>query len=236
MTVDNPSSAEQSESRRASLESRYAGVLAPEVDKFMRQVMAWASAGTLSIVAVNNAWGDLTDRVAGKVQSPALIQFLAASEIPATAMVSAQFYLDRARALNMTSAETSWLLATALGFSDDPFPGLGGELGRIVTPDDSLSWDKAAEGISRGASTGDHASAMILQLREEGYPYKRWYDMNDSRVRPTHQAADRQTILLDEEFAVGNARLRFPGDPMGPPEETHGCRCVLAGTRTKSFR
>lgn len=234
MPVSNPGSPAESNGERAKLEAKYERVVSPEVERFMSTVLSATLAGTLTIVTVNNAWTDLIDRVDRKVQSPSLTASLRESGIPSLAFTSAQFYLDRARTLNMTQAETGWLVGTALGFSDDPFPGLGGEPGRIVTPDETESWDKGAEGMARGASTGDHAVLMIDQLRAEGYPFKRWYNMHDSRVRPSHQHADRQTVRLDEMFAVGNSHLRYPGDPTGPPDEVYGCRCVVAGTRTQT--
>jgi HK97 family phage portal protein len=52
-----------------------------------------------------------------------------------------------------------------------------------------------------------------------------WVSRRDDRVRPTHVKADRQTVGLNGLFVVGQALLRYPGDPLGPVEEVAGCRC-----------
>ncbi len=54
-----------------------------------------------------------------------------------------------------------------------------------------------------------------------------WDATGDSRTRLTHMAADGQSVGLDEAFDVGGARMMFPGDPNGPPEEVINCRCLL---------
>lgn len=56
---------------------------------------------------------------------------------------------------------------------------------------------------------------------------KTWRCLRDDRVRPTHFAADGQTVPLGSAFTVGGALLAFPHDPNGPPEEVINCRCLL---------
>jgi len=53
-----------------------------------------------------------------------------------------------------------------------------------------------------------------------------WLSARDSAVRETHAAADGQVAGINDAFEVGGARLEYPGDPSGPPEETINCRCV----------
>jgi hypothetical protein len=57
---------------------------------------------------------------------------------------------------------------------------------------------------------------------------KTWIDTNDSHTRPTHRAADGQTVTIGGTFQVGDSRLRYPGDPLGEPSETISCRCSVA--------
>jgi uncharacterized protein with gpF-like domain len=45
-------------------------------------------------------------------------------------------------------------------------------------------------------------------------------------VRQTHLIADGQVRRIDEPFVVGSARLMYPGDESGPPEEVINCHCV----------
>ena len=56
---------------------------------------------------------------------------------------------------------------------------------------------------------------------------KRWITQHDSRVRSTHEDADGQQVELGGAFQVGGYSLRVPGDPLGPPDETYGCRCFV---------
>ncbi len=44
--------------------------------------------------------------------------------------------------------------------------------------------------------------------------------------RETHEAAEGQRVPVGSPFIVGGFELRFPGDPLGPPQEVIQCRCV----------
>ena len=56
---------------------------------------------------------------------------------------------------------------------------------------------------------------------------KTWRDMDDSRVRPTHQAVDNTTLRDTGIFIVGGSQLRFPGDTslLADISQTINCRC-----------
>lgn len=56
-----------------------------------------------------------------------------------------------------------------------------------------------------------------------------WDATGDPRTRETHTDADGQSVKgAEEAFAVGGARLRFPGDTElgAPAEEVIQCRCI----------
>ncbi len=55
---------------------------------------------------------------------------------------------------------------------------------------------------------------------------RRWNThRDDGRIRPTHKAANGQTVTGSNSFAVGGAYLDYPGDPTGPIELIAQCRC-----------
>lgn len=78
-------------------------------------------------------------------------------------------------------------------------------------------------------SASNAGSITQMRLLGENAPTKKvWLATNDSRTRPTHHAADGETVALGEEFTVGGAHLDFPGDPTGPADEVVNCRCTIA--------
>lgn len=101
---------------------------------------------------------------------------------------------------------------------------------RVLTYTDSERWPNRARVIAVTETTRAYGAGTVAagleQSRVSGRRLlKRWDSERDRRVRPTHAAADGQTVELYAPFVVGNFPLMFPGDPMGPPEEAIGCRC-----------
>lgn len=77
-------------------------------------------------------------------------------------------------------------------------------------------------------SASNAGSLAQMRLLGENAPTKKtWLATNDSRTRPTHRAADGETVALGEEFLIGGSRMDFPGDPSGPADEVINCRCTL---------
>lgn len=64
---------------------------------------------------------------------------------------------------------------------------------------------------------------------ESGKTKKKWVDMADVKVRPTHKKVGGKVIPIDEYFVVGEALMRFPKDLMAIdyPEEIVNCRCTI---------
>lgn len=75
----------------------------------------------------------------------------------------------------------------------------------------------AAHQLNEGAKA-NHEPPVIAS--------RTWTSAGDSRVRPSHQEADGQTVPMDQSFTVGGFPLAYPGDPSGPHDEVVNCRCV----------
>jgi len=71
---------------------------------------------------------------------------------------------------------------------------------------------------------------QMIGASKEGYRYKVWLSMEDSKVRPTHVRADGQARPITEPFLVGGYRMMHPGDPSGSIKETANCRCTMLFT------
>ena len=59
-----------------------------------------------------------------------------------------------------------------------------------------------------------------------GVRFKRWVTMRDGSVRTIHRSADGQIADIDGTFDIGGYDLRYPGEPIGPPEIWINCRCT----------
>jgi hypothetical protein len=113
---------------------------------------------------------------------------------------------------------------------------LSGKVDQIFTEEGAARWRNRSLVIARteaiGAyNAGTYAGFLAYAAQAGGEWEKGWLATHDSRVRPTHIAADLTTlgtgqrVPLTEQFKVGTALLDFPGDPSGPPEEVIQCRC-----------
>ena len=72
------------------------------------------------------------------------------------------------------------------------------------------------------------AFAAALELTGDERPLvKQWIARRDDRTRQAHRDADGQLQLLEDPFDVGGFEMRFPGDPLGPADQTINCRCIL---------
>lgn len=66
------------------------------------------------------------------------------------------------------------------------------------------------------------AEATGLNMRRQ------WVSSKGERTRHTHREADGQIVGMNENFTVGGASLRYPGDQLaGSPRETINCRCAV---------
>ena len=80
----------------------------------------------------------------------------------------------------------------------------------------------AVTAAQNGGRQASYQSAEQMGIKLQ----KQWLATLDARTRPTHGAADGQTVAQDKPFSVGGAELMYPGDPKGPPAEVYNCRCA----------
>jgi SPP1 gp7 family putative phage head morphogenesis protein len=64
---------------------------------------------------------------------------------------------------------------------------------------------------------------------------KTWLSMQDAFVRDSHDAADGQTVPVNQPFVVGGMRMMYPGDPAGGPKETVNCRCSMLASISRDY-
>lgn len=57
---------------------------------------------------------------------------------------------------------------------------------------------------------------------------KVWHAVMDDRTRLTHRRANGTAVAATEPFIVGGFPMRYPHDPLGPPQEVVNCRCVMS--------
>lgn len=80
--------------------------------------------------------------------------------------------------------------------------------------------------IANTEITAAYEVARDMTFQTAGVEWTQWVAAGDGRERDTHRQADGQIRESGTPFDVGLAKLLFPGDPSGPPEEVINCRCV----------
>lgn len=93
------------------------------------------------------------------------------------------------------------------------------------------AWEGRARTIARtevmGAVNGGTDAGMVARADAFGETVRKmWLATEDHRTRENHRHAEGQVVDVHDTFVVGTARLRFPGDPLGPAREVINCRCV----------
>jgi Phage Mu protein F like protein len=71
------------------------------------------------------------------------------------------------------------------------------------------------------------AAGAAAAATSAGFTTKTWKARMDDRTRHTHREAHGQIVPIGSAFTVGGFLLRYPHDHLGPPQETHNCRCKV---------
>jgi len=109
---------------------------------------------------------------------------------------------------------------------------LGEALSKTTKPADPPAQEQV-DRITYWLSTATVNNATYFGNRAHGGNGMRWATMHDESVRGSHRAADGQIATRDGTFDIGGFNLRYPGEPVGPPEIWINCRCVLVPARVE---
>ncbi len=163
--------------------------------------------------------------VAQNVMEPALAHMGIAFDIthPLTADV-----LDKAGARTGASLgdaiQPVLVKAVAQGYAD----GLSvDDTAKLIQADIADAADWQAKMLARTDLNSLSNGGSVGAAKQAGLTYKTWLTAHDEKVRPEHQAADGQTVPVDQPFTVGGENLEYPGDPEGSDEEVINCRCTV---------
>jgi hypothetical protein len=85
----------------------------------------------------------------------------------------------------------------------------------LETKSRTIGWTETSMEIS----TREYETALAL-----GKQFKKWYTMDDNRVRKTHMNQNKLKIPIHQRFPNG---LMYPSEPNGAPQEIINCRCFL---------
>lgn len=114
----------------------------------------------------------------------------------------------------------------------ESIPKLAARVDNVLSTTASERWPNRATVIARTETIGalnagraDAFQAVATDSDEELFSF--WLATDDNRTRHTHREAEGQRVPVGTPFQVGGHQLRFPGDPLGPPQEVIQCRCTL---------
>jgi hypothetical protein len=108
----------------------------------------------------------------------------------------------------------------------------GADLDEIVTAvqgtyDQRQIW---AATTAQTEATGLVNLSSLTTAQAVGLRTKEWLSSRDEKVRHTHSGVgggDGQVAPVGLPFVIGGFPLQYPGDPLGPPQETINCRCSM---------
>jgi len=136
----------------------------------------------------------------------------------------------------VTGAAVLWLEIFEREYDGDPEPSLErfreslrDSLAKTSEPSQPPT-DAQIDRVMRWVGVYSVNHATYYAGRPAGGLEKTWITMEDPSVRPTHRVTGGQTVPIGGRFNVGGFELRFPGEPVGPPEIWINCRCLLAIT------
>jgi hypothetical protein len=132
-------------------------------------------------------------------------------------LVSSQLWLD------IFEAEDGGRRGLALArFRKD----LQAALEKTAVPDEEVT-DAQLNRVTYWLSGYIVNAATHAAMFANGTRFQRWVTMRDDDVRAEHRVVDGQIRPINGTFDVGGVKLRYPGEPVGPPDVWISCRCVV---------
>lgn len=128
------------------------------------------------------------------------------------------------RGIITEAIESGWSLTRTKSALADLFDGFSNQRAFAIARTETAS----AMNWGRYQSAKETATRLQIEIK------RTWLAVNDSRTRPSHVAANGQTIGLEESYIVGGVLMKHPGDPMAPAQEVILCRCTEIMTEVKS--
>jgi hypothetical protein len=91
-------------------------------------------------------------------------------------------------------------------------------------PPDEVQVRRIANWVATYAINASTFAAAASEVDE--FVLLEWVTMQDEDVRDLHRPLNGVQVPVGERFEVGDSELRYPGEPVGPPEVWINCRCV----------
>ena len=140
--------------------------------------------------------------------------------------------LDRVENVNETTKKelAAAILLAALLVGDDessaPISAKIALLGTSVAAVFAALLTKRLLMTSEVESNAAYNAGLFFGGTRAGALNKTWITRKDAKVRAGHAVIDSKTVDIADSFKSGSI-LRFPGDPLAPPELVINCRCLI---------
>lgn len=140
--------------------------------------------------------------------------------------------LDRVENVNETTKKelAAAILLAALLVGDDeseaPISAKIALLGTSVAAVFAALLTKRLLMTSEVESNAAYNAGLFFGGTRAGATNKTWITRKDAKVRAGHAVIDSKTVDIADSFKSGSI-LRFPGDPLAPPELVINCRCLI---------
>lgn len=134
--------------------------------------------------------------------------------------------IERVQKINETTAKevaAAVLIAIALEDGEDKLGMLKAALMAIFI--NMLSKRKRL--IAEHEAWSAYNAGSFLAGRSIGAATKTWVSQKDADVRPEHASLHGETVPVGQPFQILGQEIRFPGDPLAPPNLTINCRCKV---------